>query len=1538
MLSPVTDRHPRIALILALLLATSPFLPSCDDGSPGGSDDQDASNTLRPEPNVNIDDLSLPSRRGTIPFTIDMELTLTTNDPRSDVTVFFEFGDGSDIEQKITKTRLSLTPDPADPAETQPEQRTISVQHTYNAVGTYQLRINAVDTTNSTDPDPSTWIQAPELVFDITVDGLADLQATSITADVAAIRPSEPFNIAFSVTNGGDDLGTAFLTDLYLVSRPDITADGLLDSSIALKLAGHPSSVSSLISGGATNETAVVTVTAEQYRNLARGTWFVAMSVDPPTPGQQGKLGDVGEENEFNNFRVSTTGLLVEDILTPPDLALVTSDALVAPTSTPLLQDLTVEGLQIQNVGEKTSDACSVSLFLSRDAILDEDDQLLIIIPTAPALEPDATWEIPSHEADFSPALTELGDYFVIVDIDPSAKAGETLEGRANNTQVLPQKVTVTGTTPRDIEIEPSDITVIPSTTFVGGFVEVGFRVKNNGTDDSGQFLCSVYLSADESLSQTLDIEASNVQVETLIADQRRTFNRFVNITPDRYTAGTYYPFVVCDKNGDLVETDEANNTIGPGPAITVNPEPQIDYTLSELTVTPTAVDITNPANDTITVTAQVCNEGTDPAEPPLVELRLSPDPALNDADPALGSQLVAVPSLAPGQCTTFEITRKADCLSFVSGYAVALEIDPDGQYNEVDETNNVAFAEVGGVAQQITVGGSRCFCADDRFDPPGGGSGNSTPATATDVTALLQPTAVLRELAASVDTLAYCGSGSGAPGERDLYRVDLIEGDRITVALNFNQVNGDLDLRLYDAADPTTPVAESLGVTGTETITFTTRVDPSTTMYVEVAPKNVGESNYYDLDFTVLNAPTEPDISFPTLTLTDGQNPFDLTNYSFSLGVSNTGRSPADVPVRVYLSSTAVYNPANPPTRLVTPTPDPEFTVNKYSDITLDFDVDIFAVDAALPAGVYYLIAVADPDGVVTESNEGNNVRVSAAITLDSDCPSDPYDAIAPNDSFATATAIDPAPGDLRSFDNLAVCNDGRDDYYKICVPADQNLNHVALYQYARSSNLSLTLYDAAQAQIATNSSSTYNIISAHDKDHTSCPTTACAAPETCVAGRCQDANGEHCVYARARITNNATRSLRYDLRVDTTAPAHTGEPANTTAATAESLPGDLRTLSKGGPGSYTNPSNDKDWYTIPIIGGTNFTVTLDSVDRNARVNYRVGTATSNPTAIYPTEPRALTAPGASTVTNTVFFEVLTTNPSPGFNRNVGYRLTIDGVQGIDLTARNATLTPTTSQRGGSTNVSWELANDRLDPTPVPVHFNYLLSTDATVSDDDIRLYTLETDDVSPGTVGALARLSMQQKVYFREAAPNNTSLPLDEAVFGDFQLIIDVNPEINPAGDREITEISYANNALPRPVHLNHVCVTDTFDAGNANANANPATATNISAVPFDSARLSVCASDVDYFRLTVPPGASYEVLVDGMISTANADLDLIIYADDGGTLGEILGFSTGTSTTAETVLITNASGSPLPVFIEVAGFQPSYTNVYFLSVSAP
>jgi subtilase family serine protease len=1529
------SRSPRLALLIALLLTAAPSLPACDDSTPT-QEDNDTSGGQFAVPSVNIDDLELPVRRGSVPFTVDMTLTLSSGDPRADVTVFFDFGDGK-TEDRTTRTRLSLTPDPDNLAEYEPEKRSINITHTYDAVGIYQLRINAVDVTNSTDPDPSTWIQAAELVFDISVDGLSDLQAASVGADVTALRPDELFNISYEVRNGGDDLSAGFDTALYLVSQPDVTTASLLDSTVALKLTTHSAAAAGLPGGEVVGEKVPVSVTAAQYQRLTRGTWYVAMVVDPVAPGSVDAYGAIREENELNNLRVSTVGLTVEDILTPPELSLVTADAVVAPTSAPLLRDLTVRGLKLRNSGELPSAACDLKLYMSEDEVIDVDDRLLASFDQVPVIDPDGTWDVPERTFTFSPNLTTLGSYYVIAEIDPSLTSNESEAGRANNTQILPQVIQVTGVPPRDIDLEPSDITAVPSTTFVGGLTEISFRVKNNGADDAGQFICKVYLSADQTLDTTRDIEATNIQIETLIAGQRRTFNRFVNITTERYVAGTYYPFVVCDADRSIIETNEDNNTVGPGTEITVFPEPQINYTISELTVTPNAVDISNITNDTITVTAQVCNEGTDPAEPPLIELRLSPDDILSDNDLSLGTDLLAVPSLAPGACAGFSITRKANCLSFVSGYRVALEVDPDGQFNEINEDDNVGFALQGGAPQQISVGGPRCFCADDRFDPPGGGTGNSTPAQATDLTALLQPSGNLRELTARADNLAYCGSGSGSVSERDLYKVDLIEGDRITIGLSFNQPDGDLDLRLYDAADLTTPIAESLGVTGQETIVHTTRIDPSTSVYIEVMPKNPGESNYYALDLTVLNAPTEPDLSIPSVTLTSGQNPFDLNNYDFSMQLSNAGRSPADVPVRVYLSTTATYNPASPPARVVTPTPDPIFNINKYSDLTLDFTTDFFAVDPALPAGTYYLIAVADPANAVVESNEANNVRVSSAITLDTDCPSDVFDAAAPNDTFPVASVVRPSTGGLPSIDDLAVCNDGRDDVYKVCIPASANLNHVGLYQVARNSALQLALFDAAQSQISTSNSSANNVISVNNKAHNECSATvACASPETCVAGRCQDASGDHCIYARVRITNNAVRSLRYNLLFDTSAPEYSNEPTNTVGGGASSLPDSLRTLAKGGPGAYTNPSNDRDWYTIPINGGTPFTVTLDAADRNARINYRPGTITASPTVIFPGEPRALTAPGLPTVASPVYFEVFTTNPTGGTNRTTGYTLTVDGVQGIDLTPRNATLTPTTSQRNGSTNLSWDLVNERLDPTPVPVHFRYLLSDDAVASDDDIPLYTLETDDVSPGTIGSLANINIQQKVYFREAAANNTFLPFDEAIFGDFQLLIDVNPPINAAGDHEIDEISFTNNTIARPVHLNHVCVTDTIDGSNSNANASPASATLISPIPYASPRLSICNSDLDYYRLTIPANTNYEVIVDGMVATPNADLDVIVYANDANTLGNILGFSTGTNTASERVTITNASASPLSVFIEVAGFQPSYTNVYFLSVN--
>src|SRR5690606_17363901 len=140
---------------------------------------------------------------------------------------------------------------------------------------------------------------------------------------------------------------------------------------------------------------------------------------------------------------------------------------------------------------------------------------------------------------------------------------------------------------------------------------------------------------------------------------------------------------------------------------------------------TPLNIDMEDPSNNSITVSAEICNDGQDVARAPLVELFISADDTITAADVSVVADVVQALTIQPGACEPITLSRHATCLAFTSDYTVGLIVDPDDIHVELDEANNAA-AFTGGL---LSIAGPRCVCEDDSYDPEGGGPGNDAEA-----------------------------------------------------------------------------------------------------------------------------------------------------------------------------------------------------------------------------------------------------------------------------------------------------------------------------------------------------------------------------------------------------------------------------------------------------------------------------------------------------------------------------------------------------------------------------------------------------------------------------------------------------------------------------------------------------------------------------------------------------------------------------------------------------------------------------------------
>ncbi|OIP32165.1 MAG: hypothetical protein AUK47_21080 [Deltaproteobacteria bacterium CG2_30_63_29] len=1457
-------------LFFALLLALGMTSSACDDGAGTKSEGIDVT------PRVTVFGLDVDAREGFAPHEAQFTVRFTTDDPRARVTAYIDFGDGTTDEWE-TQTALPGDPNPQNTElETTPEDRAAHFTHLYEDPGTFTVTVWAVDVSNSkpaTETEPAVEIKSAEQNLDITVSELPDLIAVAVSADKTAIEIDETFDISFQVLNDGTDIDRPFDVELYLVKRSNLTIDELIDSAVAVKITVVRSSSGSLNRNESLNDTVTVQICDFRLQQnecdklqaqVSHGEWFPALWIDPPNVGRP-EL-NIQESDETNNFRVSSTGMSIAPAVSLPDL---TPQSIVAnPVSTDILRQVNVS-FEVTNIGEGAGGPSSYTIFLSEgDQTLDPTDLELGTGNLQPL--PAGEYHIVTNLAYTLPQeIKTPGLHYILVAVSTT----DDEVTRTNNIRPSDRPITVNGEQVPDVDLAATALTVSPEQTYVGAQIHVEFTANNNGADDSGTYKCGIYISE----SSTFDLATATLLVlvgsENLLAGTNEAWTRDILLLPAFVTPGDRYVFATCDPQDTVAEIDETNNIAGPSNTIVVNAEPQIDFTVRNLVVSPSSL----AENEMLYFTADICNLSTDYAGQIAVKAVLSADDVIQTTDALVVTANTLSTQLAPNACESIALSGKVNCLPFVDTYTAGLIVDPTDAVLETDETNNVAAST--GIITLTGGTGSLCTCVEDASE----GTGNNDIATATPITLTGTNPKV-----ASITDLSLCDS-------TDFYAVDLDRGDTITLTLNSDPALGDLDLRLYDDADTNSPF-ESVTTTRTEVITHKFIGLTTSTLFIEVFPKQGGARNYYTLDISVTPSPTEPDLIVQSITLVGGTSVSARDPYNFEVTVRNDGLFDAPTfDLAVFFSTNATLD--------VNDTTVGTVNLTGLASFATQTEPFVYDFPTGTPTGNYYLIAVVDPLLAVTEVNETNNTLVSSRITIDADCLPDALEGLNGNDTFANAYVLRPGL-ELISYDNLNICNAGRGDYYFVCVPGTAPLNNIGVVQRSPTyaSEMEVTVYDRDQLELDNYASSYDALISVAVPANTCTANTDCPSAETCVANQCEDTAGEHCVYVSATFYQYATAVTRtYSLSIDNVPADQFGEPNDVRTAPTPFSPS-TQVLAAGS--GHTYPEDDDDWYSIAVKAGTTFTANIHSADADIHMGVYVGASTSA-NYLYPEIPEAVT------ITSDAIFYMHVYKYSYGLeDRTTAYQIQLIGLEGIDLVPRN--LATDVDNVSDSILISWDLANQRLTDTGTGVDYDYVLSQDQVIDSGDYWLG-------SGSTAGpdAFTSISVQDKVYLSAVPPS---------VFGDYYVVVDVDPA------NLITEADENNNRANKLIYLELVCVDDLYES---TPNDTRLTATPITVPPmssFEALGLTTCTYDVDFFELVMPAGATYEFVIQNMVPFAAGDIDLLLLSDT----GAILDRSDGLATTSELIVYTNADGADKTVYLEVKPFRSTFTNIYDLVIT--
>ena len=851
------------------------------------------------------------------------------------------------------------------------------IEHTYDQSGQIFVSVTArqVDGTNT--------VAEATAEISIAINPASDLAVRDaiLTLTTQTVRSEDEFRVSGNLFNLSDARVPGPFTVGYFLANPQaISPETELDPQrIAdLEAAGtlHRIGEQEFDSFDPLPTQAVIDNQSLRVpETVESGEYLVMLFADPD--------GVVGETDETNNASFADRRLLYENSAGEgPDLRV--SDVLGRPALTNVLNSVTVTA-RVANVGTVQAGPFDYTIYLSEGApSLDDEDRVLFTgSADGASVGEDNAFVIADLPITIEPPVTELGVYYVIVEADTGGAVDEISE--SNNVSASGQ-IRVTDEEVPGADLVPIAFEVLPSTTFIGGSIQIDLTVANQGTDDvTQQYNCKFYFSDDEIFDNGVDRLVQTMLLSPIAAGEEVTESVDAFVPP--MEPGDYRPIVACDPSLLVPEADDSNNVRAAAADITVAAEADVDLRTDAFSVSPLEVDNGDP----VTVSVDVCNDGSNGSTPSVVRVYMSADPELDVDDSVLVES--RVPPIDPGACVTILTDIPAECDTFVSEYTLFAAADVTQLVAESDEENNVVEHD-----GELTIGGLVCDCVLDRFE------NNDSPATA----AFLSP-----EIGTFED-LTMCDSNV------DYYLLPLLDQETVRVSIEFDGDRGDLEMKLF-ALDFSSELDASSTAGDREEVSYF-RVPGRGSYLLRVRGTTEDDRNVYDLQLDV----SSPDPGTDLIVLdveTDDPTPVLGATFEVCFDVVNLGDTPAaPTTTRIYLSEDLLLDPIEDPILGELATPELESRVFRCVDVTLPPESG---------DGEQYILVQADArDDVAGELSETNNVGASPEIVIDSAC----FDVLEPNNALDTPRTLELVTEPPVDFTELLACSDNR-DFYEICL-----------------------------------------------------------------------------------------------------------------------------------------------------------------------------------------------------------------------------------------------------------------------------------------------------------------------------------------------------------------------------------------------------------------------------------------------------------------------------------------------------------------------
>lgn len=418
-----------------------------------------------------------------------------------------------------------------------------------------------------------------------------DLVVQQTNVNTPNTAPGNPLSLSCTIANQGNAPANFSSVGYYLSTDIALDAnDQLLTSSYGGQL----------------------TPSYNQYRSATTNV--------PPstTPGNYYILFAADYQNVVNESNETNNVAAVSITVSAPSVDLLVQDVQLSQTSV-LPGAFTSASAYILNQGNTTANASNTGVYLSTDATLSSNDQLLVTSAVSQLTTNQGSTVYPQFTV---PNTVTAGTYYLLFAADYLNAVTETNE--TNNVRSV--VITVLSPTVDLLVQQPylNSSSIVP-----GSSVTTNCYVYNQGNSSAASSSVGYYLSADNALSSN-DILVGSTFGSTLTGNNSNY--RSGNLAIPAGTAiGTYYVFFVVDYQNLVTETNENNNTT----SVTLNiVAPGVDLFLTQPSLSPSSAGAGIPFNASVTINSQ----GNSAAQSSNVGYYLSTDNALSANDVMLGA------------------------------------------------------------------------------------------------------------------------------------------------------------------------------------------------------------------------------------------------------------------------------------------------------------------------------------------------------------------------------------------------------------------------------------------------------------------------------------------------------------------------------------------------------------------------------------------------------------------------------------------------------------------------------------------------------------------------------------------------------------------------------------------------------------------------------------------------------------------------------------------------------------------------------------